>query len=71
MSRLKNYAALLMMGMTLIGAAPALAASSTITSEELLPSKIVDASGLAGGDVRVTVARIIRVIMSLLGIVAV
>ena len=55
-------------GMSLLSVAPALA---QITPGEVLPSTIQPAIGLSSADVRVTVARIIRVAMSLLGIIAV
>ncbi len=59
---------------TLMSVAPALAATSTITADDLLKVKGVtlgEEAGLGVSDVRVTTARIIRVAMGLLGIVAV
>lgn len=60
-----------MMGAAMLSAAPALAQTSTVTSDELLDPRVGTATGLGTTDVRVTVARIIRVAMGLLGIVAV
>ena len=45
--------------------------STLITGDELLPSEFGDNVGLAGGDIRVTVARLIRSALSFLGVVAV
>ncbi len=59
------------MGMSLVSVAPALAQTGPVTSGEILPSTIQPAIGLASADVRVTIARIIRVAMSLLGIIVV
>lgn len=42
-----------------------------ITSDELLPPSISGATGLGSGDLRLMIAKIIRVTMSMLGIVAV
>ncbi|MDO8626586.1 MAG: pilin [Candidatus Magasanikbacteria bacterium] len=47
------------------------ARADLITPNELLPPKISETSGLGAGDIRLTMARIIRVAMGLLGIVAV
>ena len=59
----------MVMGMSLLSAAPALAVD--LNSSELLPSTIQPELGLASADIRVTIAKIIRVAMSLLGIVVV
>ena len=45
--------------------------SDLITGDELLPSEFGDNVGLGGGDVRVTIARILRSALSFLGVVAV
>ena len=59
-------------GATLLSAAPAMAAApNMVQSTEILPTNIQQEVGLSGGDVRVTIARIIRVAMGLLGIIAV
>lgn len=56
----------------LLGAAPQAAlAQGTITPGELLNPQVGAATGLGQTDIRITVARIIRVAMGLLGIVAV
>ena len=57
--------------MALSIATPALAGTSTLQANDLLPSQISDESGLGNSDIRVTIARIIKVAMGLLGIVAV
>ena len=68
MNKTQKLVSVLVMGMSLFTVAPALA---QITPGEVLPSTIQPAIGLSSADVRVTVARIIRVAMSLLGIIAV
>ena len=68
MNKTQKLVSVLVMGMSLFTVAPALA---QITPGEVLPSTIQPAIGLASADVRVTVARIITVAMSLLGIIAV
>ena len=61
-----------LMAVSLLSFAPAaLADTSTITAENVLPTALGPETGLGTTDVRVTVARIIRVAMGLLGIVAV
>ena len=50
---------------------PALAATTYITPDEVLNPQVGDATGLGQTDIRVTIARIIRVAMGLLGIVSV
>lgn len=46
-------------------------AQGSITSNELLPSNIAGELGTSSQDLRITIARIIRTAMSLLGIIAV
>lgn len=46
-------------------------AQSTVTANDLLPSNVGSSLGLGTTDVRVTIARIIRTAMGLLGIIAV
>lgn len=63
-----------MLGLNVVTFAPALAQTTggtTVNPQELLPDAVGRDLGLAKTDVRVTVARIIRVIMGLLGIIAV
>jgi hypothetical protein len=57
----------------MMSALPALAQMNqgNLGANELLPQNIGQTAGLSTGDVRLTAARIIRVAMSLLGIVAV
>lgn len=50
---------------------PPAAATGTITPSEVLPPQIGAETGLGTVDLRITIARIIRVAMGLLGIVAV
>ncbi|MEK7625394.1 MAG: hypothetical protein AAB467_03520 [Patescibacteria group bacterium] len=69
MNKMKNLVSVMVMGMSLLSAAPALAVD--LNSSELLPSTIQPELGLASADIRVTIAKIIRVAMSLLGIVVV
>ncbi len=65
------FFALILAGM-LLRAMPAGAQTTSITGAELLPSSIGTELGTnPNADIRVTIARIIRVAMSLLGIVAV
>jgi hypothetical protein len=60
------------MGLSLFSVAPVMAQTSTYVSADSLMGTGVGANlGLPEGDVRVTVARIIRVAMGLLGIIAV
>ncbi len=68
MNKTQKLVSIVVMGMSLLSVAPALA---QITPGEVMPSAIQPAIGLASSDVRVTVARIIRVAMGLLGIIAV
>ena len=70
MNKMKNLVSVMAMGMSLLSAAPALA-QGAVTPGEFLPSSIQPAIGLSSADVRVTIAKIIRVAMSLLGIIAV
>lgn len=49
----------------------AMAQSGGVTANDLLPSNVGGAIGLGTTDVRVTIARIIRTAMGLLGIIAV
>ena len=67
---MKNLVSVMVMGMSLLSTAPAFAAGE-ISVGELLPSTIQPELGLASADIRVTIAKIIRVAMSLLGIVVV
>ena len=61
-----------MMAVMMLSALPVLAqTSSVITPNEVLPAGIGIETGLGTTDVRVTIARIIRVAMGLLGIIAV
>lgn len=75
MYKLQRLMAGLMMGVTMFSAVPALAASTNTPSRlqptDLLPSDVSAESGLGDSNLQVTIARIIRVAMSLLGIVAV
>lgn len=71
MNKIKNFVMLAVMGLSVLAAVPALAQSGSVTPNELLPPEISTNSGLGSGDIRLTVARIIRTAMSLLGIVAV
>ena len=58
------------MGMSLMSATPAMAAlGSQVQPSELFPVGFQSEIGLASTDVRTTIAKIIRVAMSLLGIV--
>ena len=49
----------------------AMAQSGTVTANELLPTEIGTNIGTGTTDIRITIARIIRMAMSLLGIIAV
>ncbi len=69
MNKIKMFVSVAAMGASLLSVAPALA--QNVNSTEILPTTVQPAIGLADGDVRVTIARIIRVAMSLLGIIAV
>ena len=71
MNKIQKLISVMAMGMSLVSVAPALAQTGPVTSGEILPSTIQPAIGLASADVRVTIARIIRVAMSLLGIIVV
>ena len=75
MIKLQKIMSMVAMGAMLLSAAPALAGpTSTVTADDMLKVKGVtlgEEAGLGISDVRVTVARIIRVAMGLLGIVAV
>jgi hypothetical protein len=66
----QKFASILAVGMSLLTAAPVLA-STPISNTELLPQNIGGELGLPQGDIRVTIARIIRVAMGLIGIVMV
>ena len=57
--------------MALSLATPVMAATTTLTANQLLPSEISNESGLGNSDIRITIARIIKVMMGLLGIIAV
>jgi hypothetical protein len=70
MNKIQKMVSILVMGMSLLSVAPAMA-QGTVSSSEILPSTVGGSLGLANTDVRVTVARIIRVAMGLLGIIAV
>ncbi len=70
MKKIQTLVSIMVMGMSLLSVAPAMA-QSTVTGSELLPSNVGSELGLASQDVRVTIARIIRVAMGLLGIIAV
>lgn len=75
MIKLQKIMSAVAMGAMLLSAAPVLAApTSTLTADEMLKVNGVtlgEHAGLGISDVRVTIARIIRVAMGLLGIVAV
>lgn len=72
MIKMQKIISTAMMAAALFSFAPAtLAASSTVTADQLLPPALGTETGLGQTDIRVTVARIIRVAMGLLGIVAV
>ena len=71
MNKLKLFVSAAAMGASLLSVAPVMAQTANVNSTEILPTTIQPAIGLADTDVRVTVARIIRVAMSLLGIIAV
>ena len=72
MNKIHKLVSAMAVGATLLSAAPALAAApNMVQSTEILPTNIQQEVGLSGGDVRVTIARIIRVAMGLLGIIAV
>lgn len=71
MIKMQKLIAPIMMSLTLVSAMPAIAATDTIRDTDLLPPKIGETTGLGTGDIRLTVAKIIRVAMGLLGIVAV
>jgi Zn-dependent protease with chaperone function len=69
---IQKIISVLVVGMSLFSVAPVFAQTSTvITATQLLPTNVGDNLGLPTGDVRVTVARIVRVMMGLLGIVVV
>lgn len=69
MNKVQKLVSVMVMGMSMLSAAPALA--QQIGVGEVLPSTIQPAIGLSSADVRVTIAKIIRVAMGLLGIIAV
>ncbi len=69
MNKVQKLVSVMVMGMSLFSVVPALAAN--IDAGELLPSAIAQTIGLSTADVRVTIAKIIRVAMGLLGIIAV
>lgn len=71
MKAIQKWVSIAMMGMSLLTVAPALAQSSTVSTGELFGTVQQSDIGLGNTDVRVTVARIIRVAMGLLGIIAV
>lgn len=74
MQKIHTYIAGIMAALSLFAALPALAQTSTITASDLLQVQGQDVgtyAGLGTSDVRITIARIIRVAMGLLGIVAV
>jgi phage shock protein PspC (stress-responsive transcriptional regulator) len=66
-----NLIALLVLAGNIFATVPAMAQTTTITATQLLPTNVGDNLGLPTGDVRVTIARIVRVAMGLLGIVVV
>lgn len=71
MNKFKQIVSIMALGFSILSVAPALAQSSTVSAGELLPTTVGTNLGLPSSDVRVTVARIIRVAMGLLGIIAV
>lgn len=72
MKKINSFFLSLVLSGVLLSAMPAGAQPAPVTKEELLPSGIGTEIGTSpNADVRVTIARIIRVAMSLLGIVAV
>jgi Zn-dependent protease with chaperone function len=67
---IQKLISVLALGFSLFTFTPVLA-QGTVSSSELLPDAIGANLGLARQDIRVTIARIIRVAMSLLGIIVV
>jgi hypothetical protein len=70
MNKIQKLVSLMAVGTSLLTVAPALA-SSAITNTEILPTQVGTDLGLPEQDVRVTIARIIRIAMGMLGIIAV
>lgn len=76
MNKLQKIVSMMVIGMNLLSVAPAMAQDTGLTPDELIGpgganGQISQELGLPNQDVRVTVARIIRVAMGLLGIIAV
>ena len=71
MKNIQKFASVLAVGASLLTAAPTLAAVPTVSNTELLDPGIGTQLGLSQTDIRITIARIIRVAMSLIGIVMV
>lgn len=73
MNKMQKLVSVLSIGMTLLTAAPAMAVSTgqlDLSAEGQLGA-VQNSLGVSNQDVRVTIARIIRVAMGLLGIIAV
>jgi hypothetical protein len=70
MNKLQKFVAVVAMGSSMLAASPVLA-QSVLNNTELMPSGIQTATGLSNTDIRITIARIIRVAMGMLGIIAV
>ena len=70
MNKIQKFVAVMAMGSSLFAVTPVLA-QSVLQGTELMPTTIQNATGLADQDIRVTIARIIRVAMGMLGIIAV
>jgi Zn-dependent protease with chaperone function len=70
MNKIQKLVSLMAVGTSLMTVAPALA-SSAITNTEILPTQVGTDLGLPEQDIRVTIARIIRIAMGMLGIIAV
>lgn len=75
MSKLKQLMMVMVMGVGVFAVAPAMAQeqlpTGPVSPTELLPTGVGTTAGLGTQDIRLTIAKIIRVAMSLLGIVAV
>ncbi len=68
MKNIQKLVSILAVGTSLFTFTPALAQTG-VTADELLPTTIQPAIGLANTDIRVTIARIIRAAMAFIGIV--
>lgn len=71
MNKIQKFVAAVAMGTSLLTVSPVLAQSPSLEGTELLPTGIRGETGLSSADIRITIARIIRVAMGLLGIIAV